>query len=204
MTHLGLLTLSLAALLAAPFLGMAAETLRIRLSGALLVALVALVLLQVLPEAWESLGPLSLLVCALGWGLPTAAERYRHSAEVHAVPRTLVAAGLAGHALLDGAALGAPTSHALGWAVVLHRIPAATATWMVLAPTWGRGPTAGVLGLTGVATVAGFLAAAAVEPLHEGTAVAVLSALVSGSLLHLATHQQPHDHDHDHDGIAHP
>ena len=196
MDRLALLALSLVALVAAPLLGTAADRLRGWVGQSLLIGLVLLVVVGVLPHAVAAAGPGVLAVAALGWLLPTLAERWVHARSVHGVPRTLVAVGLVGHALLDGAAIGAPGDTALGWAVILHRIPAATATWLILTVAWGNGLTLLVLGLAGVSTLIGYWSAAQIWSAHDAPAVALFSALVAGSLLHLVS---PHAHDEGHE-----
>jgi hypothetical protein len=189
------LALSLLVLAFAPLLGIAAAKLRKRVAQALLVVMVLLVMLQIMPETVAVLGPMAVVLALTGWAGPTLFERWQHAHGVHALPRGLVAAGLVGHALLDGAALGTE-SVGLGWAVVLHRIPAATATWMVLQPCWGGGRTSLVLVATGLSTLAGWWGGHGLVEAHEGPLVAAFIALVAGSLLHLATHQLDHDHHH--------
>ena len=159
----------------------------------LLVGTAFLVLAQVMPEAISEGGWWMIMPFIIGMGIPSTLERLRETQHAHTFPLGLISAGLIGHALLDGAAMGAPDHHALGWAVVLHRIPASAATWMVIRPAWGQWPAIGVLVATGVTTLIGVAAGEALIHAHHGTLVPIFAALVAGSLLHVVTHA-PHDH----------
>ena len=185
----------------------AAATQRIQ-SGAmrvLLVGTVFLVLAQVMPEAISEGGWWMVMPFIVGMGIPSALERLRKTQTAHTFPLGLIAVGLIGHALLDGAAMGAPEHQALGWAVVMHRVPASAATWMVIRPAWGQWPAVGILVATGVTTLLGVFAGEALVHAHHGTLVPIFASLVAGSLLHVVTHA-PHEHpphDHPHHGHHH-
>lgn len=166
------------------------------LDGFVLIAVVGLVFLHVLPEAFRVIGPLALLAALAGLLLPLMAEKVRalsHDAS-HGVVLLLALLGLLLHAALDGVGLNG--SDGLGMAVVVHRIPVGLAVWWFVRPQFGRPWAVAVLAAIGGATIAGWAAQSAwIAP--SGLAwVQVVQALVAGSLLHVLLHQSVGFHDH--------
>jgi len=193
-----LLLLALAALLAAPPLALLARRggtkLLQALDGFVLVAAGGLALLGIVPEALATAGPLALLAAALGCAIPALAEGLLQGHRLaHRLVLLLALAGLTLHAAVDGAALalgreGGPWQlAALG--VVVHRLPFGLLLWLALRALFGLAAAiAGILALE-VATLAGWLAAGAVQGHLAGRPAALLLALVAGGLLHLMVHQ---------------
>src|SRR5688572_26281840 len=207
---------SIAALWAGPFVYRAASRARafvVVLHVALVAAIFALVVLEILPECVAEAGWPALAVAALGLLGPVLAERglVRASASGGApgaralslvIGVAVVALGL--HAFADAVALIAghehqghtghadhDHGHGLGLfaAVILHRLPeGATIYWLLRS----RGESAARLGLAAVAaaTVVGFLVGDAALPALEGAGLALLQAFVGGVLLHVVLHHK--------------
>jgi uncharacterized membrane protein YraQ (UPF0718 family) len=213
----GLLLASVGALAAGPLLAgpvRRSDALQRFLDGFILVSIGGIVLLAVGPHAIQHRSPLIAVALAVGYLLPTAAERVFHVGvrQTHAAVLLLALLGVALHALLDGAAL-AQQQHApggmLGAGVVLHQLPVSLTAWWLLRAR-ARVVSWGVLGLMALATVAGYAAEPAVAALVPGDVGVWLEALVGGSLLHVIVHpahdhhdahapEEGHSHDHAHD-----
>ena len=196
---------SVLALLAGPLLarlGNKQRALLAVLDGFVVVALIGLLALHVVPHAVEQAGAWAVLATVVGLLLPVLLERRLSGAEddssMHGAMVWLAAAGLAVHAMLDGAALigesGGHDSHAelLAVGVILHRLPLGLTIWWAVRPTHGMRSALGIVALVAVATVVGYFGA---EPLLRSLPVAALAtfqALVAGSLLHLVVGHAPH------------
>ncbi|MBW2458048.1 MAG: permease, partial [Deltaproteobacteria bacterium] len=158
-----------------------------------------IVVLHILPTSIALGGGWGAAAAGLGLVAPAVIERRRE--EGRAMPRVLLwpaIAGLAVHALLDGAALVAGSAHAqhehvsmLAAAVLLHRLPFGLTIWWVLRPRLGPRIGWGVIVAMSVATVAGYLAAGELAESTPRSALAVFQALVAGSLLHVVVGHQP-------------
>jgi uncharacterized membrane protein YraQ (UPF0718 family) len=99
------------------------------------------------------------------------------------------------HGLLDGAGLAAArhdaTMASLGWGVVLHRIPVGLAIWWTVTPSRGARSAVLVIGLVALATVGGFVSSASLFSELSVKAIALVQALVAGSLLHVVVAHAP-------------
>jgi hypothetical protein len=183
----------------------------------LLLALAALVLVDILPESFEAVGWWAILVALIGLALPSLVERLWHqlARKVHWVPLLLGILGLALHASIDGAAfvehdeaaeLAHHHMHSLPYLVLVHRFFEGMFIWWSLKPLAGRTWTIVVLAFNASFTVAGFFGGDYLFHALEGDQFyALFQALVGGSLLHLAIDRHGghgHDHDHDH-GVHH-
>lgn len=177
------------------------ELLRAGLDGLVLVSVSGLALLFILPHAFGALGAWAAGLCALGFLVPTVAERllHRHEGEGPWPIPALALAALAVHCGLDGAVLAEGAEHAghahahgqeegalaATFAILLHRLPVGlflgSTVRALLGPRWAQGGVIVVLG----ATLAGHFLHQAVEPFAEGTGAAVLNALLAGGLLHV-------------------
>lgn len=164
------------------------------LDGFVLASVGGIVVADVLPEALQRGGLLTLVLVAIGLMGPGWLETRLQTAAaaVHAAAMAIGLAGLALHAALDGAALAAVTdtqARGLATAVLLHRLPEGLTIWWLLAPVYG--PRVALLVLLAVAgaTAAGFGLASSTDGLINGSGLAWVQALVAGSLLHVVFHR---------------
>lgn len=176
----------------------------------LLLALAALVLVDILPESYGAAGWWAIAVALIGLALPSLVERLWHrlAHTVHWIPLALGILGLALHAAIDGAAfvehdggheMGHHHLHSLPFLVLVHRFFEGAFIWWSLKPLAGKKLTVVVLVLNAAFTVVGFFAGDVIFHSLEGDfGYALFQALVGGSLLHLAIDRHGHKHDHDH------
>lgn len=157
------------------------------LDGFVLVSVAGLMALDVLPEAWESGGWMTLPFLLLGTSGPSLIEAALHRArrKAHLATLAVAACGLILHRVADGVALGQEGARALSWAVVIHSIPASLLVWWLLAPLFGRLVPSLVLLMMGLATVVGWSAAGPLQTQMDSSAWAWFQALVAGSVLHV-------------------
>jgi uncharacterized protein len=165
------------------------------------VAALALALGELLPEALAAGGLATVLVFALGWGLPMVLERHSRRAGHggrSAVSRWGLEAGYVGllvHKLGDGLALGAAMAPGFGGsrlslaaAMAAHSIP--VAALVAVAYQNRDGLRAAVVRVAGLAAAMA-LGAAAVGVLSAGpppTWMPWISAAVAGTLMHIVVH----------------
>ncbi|MEN0067439.1 MAG: permease [Myxococcota bacterium] len=197
------LILAVGALFAAPVLLWMTRGnawLRASLDGFVLVVVSGIVLLHLGPHAVVEGGLPGLIGIILGMAVPLW---------LHRTGRRGLWAGsavvlLAGHAFIDGAALGlldAGLATAVGAAVIAHRLPVALAV-----VTAARRPWHGAVALAGLAalTVVGFNVGVEIDPprfVH-----ALTEGLIVGGLFHVVIAHRidaPATHAHDHAGHAH-
>lgn len=174
----------------------------------LLLALAALVLVDILPDSFEAAGWWAILVALIGLALPSLVERVWHrlAHTIHWVPLTLGILGLALHASIDGAAFvdhADPTEmahhhlHSLPYLVLVHRFFEGMFIWWSLKPLAGKKWTIAVLILNASFTCAGYFMGDILFHSIEGDfGYALFQALVGGSLLHLAIDRHGGGHDH--------
>jgi uncharacterized membrane protein YraQ (UPF0718 family) len=200
----GLLILSIAALLTGPLLlGLARRVDRRYqawaldgVDGFVLATVGALLVVEVLPEAWERSGWPVLLAVTAGLVGPTLLERFLHKAAraVHTAALSLGVLGLALHAGLDGVVLAEGMGHgggSLAMAVLVHRLPEGLTIWWLLSPGYGPRVAGAVLLAVAAATAGGLAFAPHIEWLSNSTSMGWIEAFVSGSLLHVVVHR-PH------------
>lgn len=154
------------------------------------IATILLIAVEILPECVGEIGPLALLAAAAGLSIPIAFER-RAAVSTGNATSCLVAVGLSLHALTDGLAIAGGEhhhEHAMGLAVVLHRIPVALALWWTLRP---RGRTAAIAALTllGVCTIAGFGVGGALVSIVDTSMLWWFQAFAAGVLVHVMFHR---------------
>lgn len=161
-----------------------------------------LVIFHILPQSFEIAGwaviPLA-LVGLFGPGF-LCGSRFLHGESAGKITMPLAVAGIAVHAVLDGVALWSgdtangeadASGRFLAVAVVLHRLPVGLGIWWLARPTYGARVSLGLLAAIGLFSVVGFafgdtiVAAASVEW------VALLQAVVAGSLLHVILKHPP-------------
>ncbi len=171
------------------------------LDAFVVVSVGGLVLFHILPDSAEVGGPLMVVLAGLGLAVPWLWERRtRQNAKgkVSAVLHAVALGGLVLHEMLDGAALARPDpwqSSALAWAVLLHRLPAALALWLLANARFGTRRAWQLIGLALIATCSGFFFAPRVLPATNGLASAGFQALLAGILLHVLVHHDPNQAD---------
>lgn len=171
------------------------------LDGFVLVSLLGLILLELFPSAFAVGGPLAVAAAVLGVFLPPLLDRWFGDihGRVHGTMLWLAMAGLAIHAMLDGAALLSADAHAgdhhhgdlLALGVILHRIPIGLTIWWAVRPSRGRVAALAIIGVLAAATVVGFWGSQPLLGALPLEALAVFQALVAGSLLHVVFGHQP-------------
>lgn len=190
-----LLVLSTAVLGIGPLLGwlLRASAMGLQLlDGFVFAAILGLAVFQLLPEALERAGALSLLTAAVGVLGPLVVETRlgQLSRKTHGAVLGLTMLGLAAHEILDGAALAAGhASPAMALAVVLHRVPIGMLVWWAVRPAFGGAAALAALGLIAAATAAGYVFLGPAFRELEGPLAGHLMALVAGSILHVVLHQ---------------
>lgn len=171
------------------------------LDGFILVSIGGLVLLEVVPHAVQDAHYAALAFMAIGFVLPTVAERLLHLGvrQTHLAVLLLALGGLIVHSMLDGTALAAPAeqgTNLLGVGVVLHQLPVSLMIW------WGfrdrpRWVPWAALALMAAMTVVGYVTQPTLFAELPHSSAAWFEALIGGSLLHVVAHPA-HDHEHDH------
>lgn len=157
-------------------------------------------LLHLLPESAAQAGWLVLPLALVGFLLPALAERTLHHG--HAGMRRTVLAlaflGIAAHATLDGLLLAgdghvhdehAHHTHELtAWAIILHRVPEGVGIWWIVPRTLGVVPAIAVTLVSVASTLFGFFVGETVLTDSSQRGLALLQALLIGSLLHVVLH----------------
>lgn len=201
--HITLLIATLAALLSGPGLYALARqrpALLSFLDGFVLVSIAGLVLIDVLPEAFETGGLMCAAFLLIGMLGPTALEHWltRARREAHLVALGLAIVGLVLHSVGDGTALsGQGEGHretALALAIAIHSIPVGLVVWWLLYPVFGAGVPAFALIAMCTATVAGFVFGVQLGGLLGAQGWAWFQALIAGSILHVIF-GRPHLHE---------
>jgi hypothetical protein len=187
------LALSLTALFLGPSLYHLAQKRRVTLwtlHAMVVVTILALVLLEILPECVELAGWTALLAATAGLLGPVLAER---RARAGGLTLWLALSALALHAFTDGMALsgdGHPHAHEGLWlAVTLHRLPEGAALWWLTRPLGARAATTTLL-LVGAATALGASVGEIAIPNLGAVTIALFQAFVGGVMLHVLSHAQ--------------
>ncbi len=167
---------------------------------AIVAVLVVLVMFLLVPESLEALGPWALALMAAGYLLPglleIAVRRAAHA--FHVISLFLALAGLALHAMLDGAGLAGSRSgsgEGLALAIVLHRFGVGLVLWFMVQPVFGRRVAVAVLVGVSAATLAGYWLSDALMQFEEPDFLHVVQALIIGTILHSLVHRG-HAHPH--------
>lgn len=173
------------------------------MDGFVMVAIAGLAIFHLLPTAIDHAGSWSLLTALagvlgpflFGRNLPHGGQR-----NVHNIFILVAVAGLAFHAMIDGAAIfhgthshGAHDMHLGGMvvAVLIHRVPMSMLVWWSLRPRMGIKIAASALGGLALATGAGYLLGG--EFHFTPTLMGHLVAFVAGSLVHVVAHDTASD-----------
>ncbi len=199
-----MLILSLLALFTGPLLylwlqkgGRIAKT----LDRAIVAVLVLVVGFLLVPEAMSGLGLAALPLIAAGYLVPGLLEQAIKGAArtFHLISLCLALAGLALHAMLDGAGLAgsalAPHQH-LGLAIVIHRVGVGLVLWLMVQPAFGRRAAFGVLLLVAGATLLGFYLSDPVLSMAGDDAVMAVQSLIIGTIVHSLVHRGHMGHGH--------
>jgi hypothetical protein len=168
----------------------------------IIAVLVLLMAFLLIPESWAALGYWSVALILAGYLVPGLLEQLIKKAAhtFHVVSLLLALAGLALHALLDGAALTMShdgTTSGLSVAIVIHRFGVGMMLWLMVQPVFGKRAAFGVLGFVALATVGGYLLSENILGLGEGFAMSIIQALIVGMIVHSLVHRG-HGADHQH------
>ena len=156
--------------------------------------LVVLMAFLLIPESWAKLGYWSIALMLGGYLVPGLLEHLikRAAHTFHIVSLLLALAGLAVHAMLDGAALtinhGSGVSN-LSLAVVLHRVSVGMMLWMMVQPVFGRHAAFAVLGFVALATLVGYQLSEIVLGMEAVFAMSVVQAIIIGMIGHSLIHR---------------
>lgn len=160
----------------------------------IIAVLILLMALFLIPESWSELGYVSVALILAGYLVPGLLEHLVKKAAhtFHLVSLLLALAGLALHAMLDGAALSAGDSvmtSNLSMAIVIHRLGVGMMIWMMVQPLLGKKVAFGVLGFAALATVAGYQLSEVVMGLEGDYIMSVVQALIIGMIIHSLIHR---------------
>lgn len=201
-------------LLGLSFVALALGPLLVRLAGSRPWATVSLdsfcvvtisgfALLHLLPECAAQAGWLVLPLALAGFLLPTLAERTLHRGHpgMRRIVLFLALLGMAAHDTLDGLFLADgshPHSHdghehnhsheVTAWAVILHRIPEGLGIWWIVPRTLGFRAAVLVTLVCVGGTAFGFFLGHQMLGETSQRGLALLQALLAGSLLHVVLH----------------
>lgn len=160
----------------------------------IVIALLVLMAFVLIPESWHALGFVAIALMLSGYLLPGLLERLikRAAHTMHLISLFLALAGLALHAMLDGAALTihqGMTANGLAMAIVLHRFGMGLMLWMMVQPVFGRKWAFAILGFVSLATGLGYFLSERILGLEDAYAMAVIQALIVGMLAHSLLHR---------------
>ena len=192
-----MLLLSLITLFAGPLLyqwvqqgGWFART----LDRTIVLLLVIIIGVLLIPEIVEPLGWRALALVLAGYALPGVLEHtIKRAAETfHLLSLYLALAGLLLHALLDGAGLAGSqltASTGLAAVIVLHRLGVGLMLWMIMQPAFGQRIAWLTLFALAAATVLGYEFSERVLPLAGEQTVAMIQAVIIGTIIHSLIHR---------------
>jgi len=160
----------------------------------IIAVLMLLMAFFLIPESWAALGYSSIALILAGYLAPGILEHLIKKAAhtLHMVSLLLALAGLALHAMLDGAALntaGDAIASNLSLAIVIHRFGVGMMIWMMVQPLFGKRTAFGVLGFATLATVGGYLLSEKLLGLEGGYSMSVIQALIIGMIVHSLIHR---------------
>jgi uncharacterized membrane protein YraQ (UPF0718 family) len=169
------------------------------MDGFVLTALAGLLLVHVIPESIHEAGFWAVIMVVIGVFLPRLLEGGTHDHNTkHKEPwsiLTVASLGLLVHAFLDGGALATEALHirstdALTLSVVLHRLPMGLIIGL-LGSKGRRWLPWAVATAVAVATVGGYQAGLGALPAMGITGLALMQALVAGTLGHVVLERAP-------------
>jgi len=160
----------------------------------IITVLILLMAFFLIPESWAELGYWSLALILAGYLAPGLLEQLIKKAAhtLHLLSLLLALAGLALHAMLDGAALNAGNeemSNNLSLAIVIHRFGVGMMIWMMVQPLFGRKVAFGLLVFVSLATIGGYLLSEKLLGLEGDYSMSVIQALIIGMIVHSLVHR---------------
>ncbi|PHS17497.1 MAG: hypothetical protein COA86_09395 [Kangiella sp.] len=174
-------------------------------SGFILVVITATLLTEVLPQTFTIISYLAIALALLGFVGPTLIEKMfaRTANRTHILTILLGILGLVIHASFDGAALYSThdvidgerlhSTEQLTLAIILHRLPVGLTIWWLLRPLIGEKYSLLTLLAMALATSGGYVLSMQLSDIHTSSAMAMLQAFISGSLMHVILHKHHED-----------
>ncbi len=164
------------------------------LDRSIVLLLVVIISVFLIPEIIEPLDWMALALVLAGYALPGMLERIvtRAAETFHLLSLYLALAGLLLHALLDGAGLAGSKLGAgagLAAAIILHRFGVGLMLWMIMQPAFGKRIAWLTLFALAGATVLGYEFSERVLPLAGAEAVAIIQAVIIGTIIHSLIHR---------------
>ncbi|MFT5139287.1 MAG: hypothetical protein ACI9H8_001200 [Lysobacterales bacterium] len=164
------------------------------LDRSIVIAMVIVVFFLLVPEAFEGLGWIALLLIAAGYLLPGALETVvRKSAHTfHLISMLLALVGFALHAMLDGAGLAGSSlqsSGNLALVIVLHRLGAGLVIWLIVQPAFGYKVALTTLTMIALVTVVGFYLSEQMLPFANQDSTLIIQSLIIGTIMHSLVHR---------------
>ena len=201
-----MLLLSLVTLFAGPLLYQwmsGAHRIAATLERIVVAALIGLVVLLLVPDILEPLGPAALGLLLLGYILPGLLEKLvkRAAQGLHLASLFLALAGLMFHALLDGAGLAGSElrqTSGLAAAIILHRFGVGLMLWMIMEPAFGKRMAWLTLIAIAAVTIIGFEFSERFLPLAGDSLIAGIQGIIIGTIVHSLVHRG-HVHRHGED-----
>lgn len=205
---LNLLLLSFVALALGPLLVVLARrhaSALVAVDSFCVIAISGFALLHLLPASAQQAGWLVFPLALAGFIAPALAERglHHHGTGLRRTVLGLAMLGIAAHSILDGLALSmghvCMTEHdhghdhtsdhvLLAWAVILHRIPEGLGIWWIVPRTLGFAAAVVVTLVSVLTTSFGFFVAPSILTDASTQGLAMVQALLAGSLLHVVLH----------------
>jgi uncharacterized membrane protein YraQ (UPF0718 family) len=199
-----LLALSFLALLLGPLVVWLARShawSTVALDAFCLVTISGFALLHILPESAAQAGWLVLPLALAGFLLPMLAERTLHQSGrgVRGIVLLLALLGMAAHTTLDGFFLTDGPHHqghghdfdsheVTAWAIILHRIPVGIGIWWIVPRTLGIAAAGLITFIVVAGTLFGYFLGVNLLDETSQRGLALLQALLAGSLLHVVLH----------------
>ena len=192
-----MLLLSLITLFAGPLLFVwfsGSHAVARKVDRAIVAVLVVMVVVLLVPEIIEPLGPWTVGLLLLGYLLPGLLEKLvaRAAETMHLFSLYIALAGLLLHAMLDGAGLAGSELRAsvgLAAAIILHRFGVGLMLWMIIQPVYGNRTAWMTLFGMAAATVLGFEFSERLLPLAGDVFISAMQAVILGTIIHSLVHR---------------
>ncbi len=192
-----MLLLSLITLFAGPLLYQwmsGAHRIAATLERLIVAVLVVLVVVLLVPDIIEPLGPAAFALLLIGYLLPGLLEKLvKRAAEgLHKASLFVALFGLMLHALLDGAGLAGSELQAtsgLATAIILHRFGVGLMLWLIMEPAFGKRSAWLTLIMLAAVTIIGFEFSERFLPLAGDTLIAGVQGIIIGTIIHSLVHR---------------